>query len=140
MYTKTVYKLHKESQYLKRQDATPGSSTSSVNAMRKTRLLNEKRFLYTVILVCFITAATQIPINITQSVTSVTSLDSILPRKNYTILHHTVRFLYLLFISNFCFNPFIYCWRLTNYRNTFSRLFCSTGLCWKCRTISPSNS
>ena len=123
LYIRTTYKVKKASRYLESQEV---QSTTS-NIIKRTRLLNEKRFLKTICLVSVLALTTQLPYHIFHYVTSGKGYSSH-STEVINAGYHVYKLLVVLLTSNFCINPFIYWWRLTKYRKTFLRLFCKLSL------------
>ena len=94
------------------------STSNNLSATRaiQVRLLNEKRFLITIAIICIILALTTLPVIIYSKL-----LRLILP-----ILYNyfTEKIMMLILKINIAVNPFIYLWRLKNYRKTFKVLYC----------------
>ena len=124
LYVTTAYKLRKESKTLDSLEG-PSSRTAATDA-RKTHVRKQKRFLSTIFLVSVITIISQVPIHSFSSISSIkiTMASFRVTNQQHPTEHHIFRVLYVVFTFNFCINPFIYWWRLTNYRKTFVRILC----------------
>ena len=111
MYGKAAYVLKNNSRYLKSVAAV---STTVQNKAQHARLVNEKRLLTTMFLVSFLTITTLTPLMIYM----IAIYDS------YTRMGSNPVHVWLttLFFVNFSINPFIYVWRLKNYRTTVKML------------------
>ena len=112
MYSSTYHKLNKQSRNIALQN-------SNETRAEKIRILKERRFLNTIIIiacVCFSCVVSYIIFFL--------SYDTLgLPKDKliYEAIRRTSR---LLFHSNFAVNPLIYILRLPNYRKTFYLLYC----------------
>ena len=112
MYLSTYYKLKKQSRNL-------AAVNSSEVRVQEIRILKEKRFLKTIIIITCVSVGCVVPSMIFNI--SYGFLD--LPKDNLTsegIRTASVLFVYI----NFAINPLIYLLRLPNYRKTFCMLFC----------------
>ena len=116
IYAITYASLKKQSKFLTTQD-------TSANRSLEARILKEKRFLKTIIIVCFVAITTPSPFIILNEVVG----------KSNSLNTNTMQVIFssnlLLFTINFVVNPFIYIWRLPKYRKTFSVLYCKCKLC-----------
>ena len=121
-YLASCLSLRKQNQQIiARQQNGENSFNHNNQAMTrdfKIRLLNEKRFLITIAIVCLILALTVLPSIIYYKVVQL-----IFPE--IVDLEVTGRILILLLRVNFMVNPLIYLWRLKNYRKTLKDLCCS---------------
>ena len=119
MYGKAACVLKNNSRYLK---SVAGVSTSAQNnRAQQTRLLNEKRLFTTMFLVSFITIITIAPLVIYLCVVGENHMiKEDLYISSIRIDDNPVHaWLGVLFFLNFSINPFMYIWRLKNYRETF---------------------
>ena len=116
-YAKTAFKLKEKSRYLMRQEDISLTAKRSQNV----RLLNEKRFLWTIFLTSVITITTLMPLVMYKNVSTHTRYGD-----GNTTTSHVYIFLYTLFVINFVVNPLIYCLRLRKYRKTCRLLFCKS--------------
>ena len=116
-YAKTAFKLKEKSRYLMRQEDISLTAKRSQNV----RLLNEKRFLWTIFLTSVITITTLMPLVMYKNVSTHTRYGD-----GNTTTSHVRTFLYTLFVINFVVNPLIYCLRLRKYRKTCRLLFCKS--------------
>ena len=92
-------------------------SISKQNQLSQSRPLQEE-FLKTIIIVTFIQILTMVPLSIFSLVHGWSnSFNSVLKLVVYP-----------MYFLNFAINPFLYVWRLRNYRQTFCLVFC-TKLC-----------
>ena len=121
MYGKAAYVLKCNSRYLRSAAAV---STTAQNKAQHARLVNEKLLLTTMFLVSFLTITTLTPLIIYMS-----TVDDL--AMSYTRMSsNPVRvWLTTLFFVNFSINPFIYVWRLKNYRTTFKMLLNELVFC-----------
>jgi hypothetical protein len=119
MYGKAAYVLKNNSRYLKSVAAV---STTVQNKAQHARLVNEKRLLTTMFLVSFLTITTLTPLMI-----YMIAIDD-----SYTRMSSNPVLVWLttLFFVNFSINPFIYVWRLKNYRTTFKILLNELVFCY----------
>ena len=112
-YLASCLSLKKQNQQIiARQQNGENSFNNNNSAMTrdiKIRLLNEKRFLITIAIICLILALTVLPSIIYYKVVQL-----IFPE--IVDLKVTGRILILLLRVNFMVNPLIYLWRLKNYR------------------------
>lgn len=113
LYVCTYYKLKKQMRNLAHQN------DSTESRAQKIRILKEKCFLNTIILIALVAFVSTIPFMIFYEIYN--SLGS--PKQT-----HALKILYkvvsLLFYANFTVNPLIYTLRLSNYRKTFLLLYC----------------
>ena len=116
-YVKTAYQLKEKSRCLMRQEDISLTAKRSQNV----RLLNEKRFLWTIFLTSVITITTLMPLVMYKNVSTHTRYGD-----GNTTTSHVYIFLYTLFVINFVVNPLIYCLRLRKYRKTCRLLFCKS--------------
>ena len=112
MYSTTYYKLKKQSRNLALQNSTESRA-------QQMRILKEKRFLNTIIIIACVAFVCIVPYMIFYL-----NYDSLsLPKENLTVEIVETATL-VTFYSNFAVNPFIYILRLANYRKTFYLLYC----------------
>ena len=121
MYSKAAFVLKNNSSYLKSVAAV---STTVQNKADHARMVNEKRLLTTMFLVSFLTIATLTPLMIYMSAIDDSSMSYTRMGSNPVYVSLTT----LLFV-NYSINPFIYIWRLKNYRITFKMLLRELGFC-----------
>jgi hypothetical protein len=121
MYSKAAFVLKNNSRYLKSVAAV---STTAQNKAGHARMVNEKRLLTTMFLVSFLTFTTLAPVMIYMS-----AIDD--SRISYTCMGSNPVHVSLttLFFVNYSISPFIYIWRLKNYRITFKMLLKELGFC-----------
>ena len=126
MYCKAAYVLKNNSRYFTSMAAV---STTAQNRTQNARLKNERRLFTTMFLVSFITIITLIPLG-----TYMILLRKIYVSKEYMNYTYTLwsadpvhTWLTTLFFVNFSVNPFVYTWRLKNYRKTFKVLLRNVG-------------
>ena len=114
MYSLTYYKLKKQSRNL-----AVVSSTES--RAQEIRILKEKRFLKTIIIIAFIAFSSIIP----SILIFYLSYDSSSVFQKHSLKNEVIGTASLLIIYiNFAVNPLIYILRLPNYRKTFCLLYC----------------
>ena len=119
MYGKAAYVLKRNSKYLK----TACRISSPQNNAQHVRFMNETQLLTTMFCVSFITITTVGPASIYVAVAGKSYVvNEHLVDTNQTIDTFHVWLTTLLFV-NFSINPFMYTWRLKNYRTTFKILF-----------------
>jgi heme/copper-type cytochrome/quinol oxidase subunit 2 len=96
---------------------------------QNARMKQEKRLFTTMFLVSFVTIITMVPL----------AIYVILQGRTNNINSDPVHMLFstLLFV-NFSINPFVYLWRLKNYRKTFKIVFKNMGGCCLRKTFEPS--
>ena len=113
MYLSTYYKLKKQSRDLNLQNSTDSRA-------QEIRILKEKRFLKTIIIIACVSVGCVVP-------TVILHLNRynflFLSKDNLTSEVIGTASLLLFYIS-FAVNPFIYILRLPNYRKTFFMLYC----------------
>ncbi len=118
MYGKAAHVLKNNTKYLKN---VAGVSSTTLNRTGHTRLDNAKRFMTTMFLVSFITITTLAPKMTYEFVTGEKDSNS----KHSSVSHFGSvgdpfsLWLTTLLYVNFSINPFLYIWRLKNYRRTF---------------------
>ena len=121
MYMSTYYKLKKQSRNIALQN-------SNESRAQEIRILKERRFLKTIILIACIAFGCVVPHMIFYL--SVDSLNFPKDKLTSEVIGTTTLF---IFYINFAVNPFIYILRLPNYRKTFYLLYCRR------RTVSSWN-
>ena len=105
IYVLTYFSLRKQGQNISEQNRS------------RNRALQEQ-FLKTIIIVAFIQILTMVPLSIFTLVHGWS--------KSFSSVLKLV--VYPMYVLNFAINPFLYIWRLRNYRQTFRLVFC-TKLC-----------
>ena len=90
----------------------------------KIRLENEKNFLVTIAIVCFVLAATVLPFIIISFVSFVKATNKLKGDDNKIVAPSYTRWGLLLIGLNSAVNVFVYLWRLPKYRKTFKKLYC----------------
>ena len=126
MYGKTAYVMKKNSRYFANIAVF---STTARYRTQNARLINEKRLFTTMFSVSFITITTLAPLVI--YIIFVENICIANDRLNITYTRwsadpvHT--WLTTLFFVNFSINPFVYVWRLKNYRKTFKIILKNVG-------------
>ena len=114
MYGKAAYTLRKKSKELRRMS----SYSSSTKQFHGKRAENEKRFLTTLLMISCMTVICLCPLTAYEMFTGRRYFENErLPPEERDTNH---MWLYSLFFINFWINPFLYSWRLTRYRKTFS--------------------
>ena len=98
----------------KKHSTTIGQQNSTEGRAREIRIMKEKKFLKTIILIAAIALICSVPSLIYFQL------------EDYQLLTHTVldKIVTLIFNVNFAINPFIYILRLPNYRKTFHVIHC----------------
>jgi hypothetical protein len=116
-YLATYVALRRQRNALRnRQDISEGSLT----AMQKARQKQEKRFLVTIAIVCFILTIVYVPLLGMATITVL--LRDVL---NVKRTEEVFSVLFVLLSVNFLINPIIYLLRLPKYRKTFKELYCN---------------
>ena len=113
MYSFTYYKLKKQSKNIALQN-------SSESRTQEIRILKEKRFLKTIIIIACIAFICTVPFFVLYLLSNSLSFivdDSITFKIFFSVCN-------LIFHINFAVNPFIYILRLPNYRKAFFLLYC----------------
>ena len=113
MYSSTYYKLKKQSRCIALQN-------SNGNHAQEIRILKEKRFLRTIIIIASIAFVCFIPYLVFTVLYSYLGL--IEDNRQALLVFHAVCI--SIFYINFAVNPSIYVLRLPNYRKTFYILYC----------------
>ena len=112
MYSSTYYKLKKQSRNISLQNSTKSRA-------QVTRVLKEKRFLQTIIILACISIVCTVPFMVYIFISDFITLQ----------LDHMASFLAIMltvyfFQINFAVNPLVYFLRLPNYRKTFYAIYC----------------
>ena len=115
MYLSTYYKLKKHSRNIALQNAIG-------NRAQEIRILKEKRFLKTIIVIACLAFACTLPFLVRYLIYSY--LDHLQAKAISFKIYITIMYI------NFAVNPFIYILRLPNYRKTFYLIY------WRRRTAS----
>ena len=114
-YIGTFISLRKQSKQLyARKDA----STTNTRMMQ-IRLKNEKGFLHTITIVCFVMIITLLPVLILASISCI-QIEQSDPKQ---VKRVTATGLTIISI-NFAANSFVYLWRWPKYRKTYKKLYC----------------
>ena len=119
MYTSTYYKLKKQSRNLALQNSTESRA-------QEIRMLKEKRFLHTIIIIACMASVCTVPFFVLYFFNN--SRYFLLNNSQAFAIFYTV--FTCIFQVNFAVNPFIYILRLPSYRKTFYLLY------WKRETAS----
>ena len=112
MYTFTYYRLKKQSKNICLQN-------SNKDRAQKIRILKEKKFLKTIIIIACIAFSCTGPSIVYFQLWSSLDLNDDIP--TISVLNTVVHF---IFFTNFAVNPLIYVVRLPIYRKTFQLLYC----------------
>ena len=112
MYSSTYYKLKKQSRNIALQNSTESRA-------QEMRILAEKRFLKTIIIIACVAFVCIVPYMIFYL-----SHDSLSLSKDNLISQVIGTTTFFIFYTNFAVNPVIYILRLPNYRKTFYLLYC----------------
>ncbi len=121
-YALTYFKLRKQT----RNIALDGSSNTNDRA-HAVRILKEKKFLTTIIVIACVTLVCNVPFLLFYEVVNLPGLLED-PLGSRILMNALSSFFY----CNFAVNPFIYIARLPNYRKTFYLLYCKRiTLCCK---------
>jgi Na+/melibiose symporter-like transporter len=88
------------------------------------RLENEKNFLVTIAIVCFVLAATVLPLIVISFVSFVKATNKLKGDDNKIVVPSYTHWGLLLIGLNSAVNVFVYLWRLPKYRKTFKKLYC----------------
>jgi Na+/melibiose symporter-like transporter len=115
MYAATYSKLKEHSKNIALQNSTESRA-------QETRILKEKQFLKTIILIAFIAFVCIVPSMIYFQLQE--SLNFSKDNLVHVILFQITS---LIFYANFAVNPLIYILRLRNYRKTFYLIYCRRG-------------
>ena len=114
MYTSTYYKLKKQSRNMALQNC-------SESRAREIRIMKEKRFLKTIIIIACVAFMCLVPSNVSFLIFSLR------PKGKALLSMLRERALLYTFYLNFAVNPIIYALRLPSYRKTFYMLYCRRG-------------
>ncbi len=109
MYASTYYKLKKQSRNIALQN-------SNESRAQEIRILKEKRFLKTIILIACIAFISVVP--------SLVFFQIFADSLDWTNDNLVFVFFMCILNINFAVNPFVYLTRLPNYRKTFYMLYC----------------
>ena len=112
MYSSTYYKLKKQSRNIALQ-------YSIERRAQEIRILKEKRFLKTIIIIACVAFVCTVPYLVLDFLRFLVNISQV-----FTILYAVFN---LIFLINFAVNPLIYILRLPNYRKTFYMLYCKRG-------------
>ena len=112
MYSSTYRKLKKQSRNIALQNSTESRA-------QEIRILKEKRFLKTIIIIACIAFVCIVP----PMLTYLMHVSLGLPVDNLAFIM-AIRVFYILYFINFAVNPLIYILRLPNYRKTFYLIYC----------------
>ena len=104
---------------LKRHWKDIGEQNSTESCARKTRILKERKFLKTIVLIACIAFFCIVPSTIYFQL-----YDSLHYSKDNLAVLITTDILHLIFYINFAVNPLVYLLRLPNYRKTFYLIYC----------------
>ena len=113
MYSSTYYKLKTQSRNIALQNSTEGRA-------QEIRILKEKRFLNTIILIACTSFVCTVPFFLLYFLRK--SLGFLVYNPQVLIIF--LRVFTCIFEANFTVNPLIYILRLPNYRKTFCLLYC----------------
>ena len=113
LYSLTYRSLRRQARRIAQQNDTSTESRAATS-----RVLREKRFLNTITISSVITFISIVPMSVFATVFFV----------DYTIFGRSVFVLECVFstiyYTNYAVNPFLYIWRLPQYRKTFKVLYC----------------
>ena len=112
MYASTYYKLKKQSRNMALQNSSEGRA-------QEIRILKEKQFLNTIVIIACVAFICIVPYMIFHLNHGLLNL----PKGKVTSEVFETATLFILY-TNFAVNPFIYILRLPNYRKTFYLLYC----------------
>ena len=115
-YAVTLKSLKKQSNRL---DQLQNNNTTQEYRAQKLRILNEKRFLETILIIACIYLVTILPNAVFTQVILFRS-----PGEEEKTDGSLDRTLFAIWIVNFVINPIVYIWRLPKYRKTFCIIFC----------------
>ena len=113
MYSFTYYKLKKQSRNIALQNSIESRA-------QEIRILKEKRFLKTIIIVACIAFVSTVPYLVLSLLNSYVGFLA----KNLLVLTISYTVCAYIVLINFAANPLIYILRLPNYRKTFYLLYC----------------
>ena len=114
LYTGTYFSLKNQSRNISLQNSTNTITTRN----QEMRILKEKRFLTTILLIASITFACVVPTTLVYQFTSSTTDDGDY-NEHSTAFNFLRRFMMMIYYFNFAINPLIYFIRFPNYRKTF---------------------
>ena len=109
-YSSTYYKLKKQSRNISLQNSTEGRA-------HEIRILKEKRFLTTIIIIACIAVVCTLPFLVLYLLRSYLGIPNLAFFMSYIICAS-------IFQANFAVNPLVYILRLPNYRKAFYLLYC----------------
>ena len=112
MYSSTYYKLKKQSRNIALQNSTESRA-------QEMRIITEKRFLKTIIIIACVAFVCIVPYMIFYL-----SHDSLSLSKDNLFSQVMGTTTFFIFYTNFAVNPVIYILRLPNYRKTFYLIYC----------------
>ena len=118
LYTGTYFSLKKQSRNISLQNSTNTITTRN----REMRILKEKRFLATILLIATITFVCVVPPILVHQVTRSTA-DVRDYNEHNTAFKTLQSFMSTTFYINFAINPLIYFIRFPNYRKTFNCMY-----------------
>ena len=107
---------------LKKQSRNMASLNSSESRAQEIRILTEKRFLNTVIIIAAVACVCVLPTLILFQI-----IDYGVLLKDHITLKVVATLSMSIFYMNFAVNPLIYVLRLPKYRKTFQLLYCTRG-------------
>ena len=110
----------------RRKVLTEGNISEAAARSIRIRLENEKNFLITIAIVCFILAFTYVPSFVGMLLLHLGNHVSSLNRSEIKILAALYMLGLVLLTINFAINPFVYVWRLPKHRKTFKKLYCKS--------------
>ena len=110
MHSSTYYKLKNQS-----RDIAAVNSTKS--RAQEKRILKEKRFLKTIIIIAFIAFVCAVPSMILNVIQHSKDMDNFAMELATSLCS-------ILLLANFAVNPFVYILRLPSYRETFYLIYC----------------
>ena len=115
LYSLTYRSLRRQARRIAQQN-----DTSSESRAATSRVLREKRFLNTIIMISAISVISITPLSIFAIVLLIDR--TIYDKIEYINALECV--CYTMYFTNFAVNPFLYIWRLPQYRKTFKVLYC----------------
>ena len=112
-----------------RRDVCARSTLSESNKQAiQARLKNEKSFLSTIAIVCFIFALTFLPLLLFMFHLHMVEIGQSVGYLN-DVVESFETWIIAVISLNFTVNAFIYVWRWPKYRNTFKKLYCNKYIC-----------
>ena len=124
LYGKTAYVVKNNSRYF--ANIAEVSNTTQ-NRTQNSRMINEKRLFTTMFLVSLITITTLAPLVIYTNLAKKIGIGRVTYIRWSADPVHT--WLTTLFFINFSINPYVYTWRLKNYRKTLKVILNDAGFC-----------